>query len=206
MKKLQIIFLSLLVLVAFSQHADAYSFTISTEPDGTGTPATVEFEILGDGTNEITFNVTVLDPIADIRGVYFDIASGEFADFDIVGTDVTSFLTGTDIDTAGSPSSSINPVDPDGSFDVGVEIGTQGMSPDDIFSTSFTLFNDNALTLGDVFGVRLMSVGTEDDREGSSKLIGTYDPAPPVPETGTVFLLGVGLIGLTGASRKLKRT
>jgi len=78
-----------------------------------------------------------------------------------------------------------------GAFDVGVEIGTQGMSRDDIQTTTFTLSHDTeTLTLdlisGQTFGVRLTSVGPggEEGREDSLKLVGTASEVVPntVPE------------------------
>lgn len=213
MKKLLFVCLAILTAFSFSQVSEAYSFSISTDPYGTGDPAKAQFDILNDGTNEITFTLKVLEPQeADLRGVYFNITEGTLSNFNIVGEHITTFATGTEIVTAGQPSSSINPVAPDGSFDVGVEIGSQGIGSDDIFETSFILKNDFALTLGDVFGVRLMSVtidDPEDPRGGSSKLIGYYDPSEeppaPVPEPGSALLLGLGIIGLLGFIKKQKQ-
>lgn len=72
-----------------------------------------------------------------------------------------------------------------GGFDIGIEVGTQGIGKDDVRSVLYTFSHSSrALSLTDfseqMFGVRMMSVGTSaNSREGSSKLVGNT-PLPPV--------------------------
>ena len=124
--------------------------------------------------------------IADIRALFFDVS-----DDDLIGTltvdgdDVSGVEQSVDGDltSVGSNSNSINGVgsenpDHDGSYEVAIDFGTQGIANDDIQSTTFTLSSSlRDLTLDDIalesFTVRQQSVGEEGgSREDSDKLFG----------------------------------
>jgi hypothetical protein len=141
--------------------------------------------------------------IADIRGVFFNILDNSLLQgLNITGANVTRFATGS-IDRLGQG----NNINPGGPFEIGVEIGQQGLGGgDDIQSTMFTVAHSSqALTLAQFsnqdFGLRLQSVGLPgSNRDGSSKLGGTAPgSSQPVPEPGTIagtalFALGVRLL------------
>jgi hypothetical protein len=171
--------------------------------DFTGDDAEVLIEITGEGTNSITFDVQVLNPaFADLRGVWFnfDPFPSYSGDLTVTGADVTdySFIDNGVVDLGNGAT-----ITPEGPFDAGIEIGLPGIGGgDDFYGTSFTVsstYPEN-LYLGDYFGARLTSVG--ENREGSSKLVGTCSP---VPVPATILLFGTGLIGLVGVSRKFKK-
>jgi len=156
------------------------------EIDGDPKP-TILVKEMSDGSLQFT---VVLDPesenTGDLRGLFFDVADESLVDgLAVDGEHVTDEAcdangvsglgNGTSMNGAGR-----------GSYDVGVEIGTQGMSGDDIQTTTFTLSHDTeALTLdlisGQTFGVRLTSVGPggEEGREDSLKLVGTASELVP---------------------------
>jgi hypothetical protein len=190
MKKFVLVFVMACMLI-FPQMAMAYSVSL-TDFEGRGAEAVAT--ITGDGTNEITVELGLVDTVADWRGFFFNV-DGDLSNFNIVGDDVTQW------DASGNVTKLTNDVTMQGtklSFDVGVEIGTQGMSDDDISSTTFTIYNDYPIDLGDIFGARLTSVG--EDREDSSKLVG--HAAVPIP--APIILLGTGLAALIGIRRKIK--
>lgn len=156
------------------------------------------------GAGKVQFKVDVVrNPnIADIRGVFFNILDNRLLQgLNITGANVTQFATGS-INRLGQG----NNINPGGPFEIGVEIGQQGLGGDDIQSTMFTVAHSSqALTLAQFsnqnFGLRLQSVGLPgSSREGSSKLGGTAPASSqPVPEPGTIvatglFALGVGLL------------
>lgn len=155
--------------------------------DFEGRPGTAFAEITGEGTTSITFNLGLINTIADIRGFFFDVDGG-VSNLLIFGPDVTGFdASGNVTDLGGG-----NNVNGTGlSFDVGVEIGTSGIGSDDISSTSFVLTNDNPLMLGQIFAMRLMSAG--DDREDSLKMVGLRSV---VPEPSVLVLLGAGMLSV----------
>lgn len=156
------------------------------EIDGDPKP-TIAVKEMADGSLEFT---VVLDAdgenTGDLRGLFFDLADETLTDgLSVDGAQVTDAAfdangvsdlgNGANMNGGGR-----------GSFDVGVEIGTQGMSRDDIQTTTFTLSHDTeALTLdmiaGQTFGVRITSVGPggEDGREDSLKLVGTASEVVP---------------------------
>jgi hypothetical protein len=141
------------------------------------------------GNGDLQFDLGLVDTIADIRGFYFDLeGTGTFDNIDITGDDVTAW--NTDVTFTG----------PNITFDFFVEIGTSGAGNDDISTTSFLVSNATDFVLGDTFGMRLTSVGA--DREESRKMIGTYDSPDPVPESGTMILLGMGLLGIGAIGRR----
>lgn len=198
MKRSFLFFLLFSASLFLASFASAYPVTLS---NFTGDDAEVLLEITGDGTSNITFDAQVVNPgFADLRGIFFDFLNSPLpGDLTVTGTDVTSFLfVKNGVDDLGGGAN----IKPEGPFDAGVEIGTQGIGNDDFYSTQFTVssIGGNILELGTNFGARLTSVG--DNREGSSKLAGIYDGpvdppgVAPIPEPSTIFLMGLGLAGL----------
>ena len=204
-------------------NAASMNFTIN---DFTGADTQVKFT-LDDaiaGSGKVQFKVDYLstgsNTIADIRGVFFNILDDSLLKgLQVVGKNVTASKFGP-AGTVNSVGSSNNNLNGNGNqqnfFDAGVEIGQEGIggAKGDIQSTIFTLSHSSkALTLAQFsqqnFGVRLMSVGSGKNREGSSKLKGQapyYTPPPPppkkVPEPGTVAALGLFAVGALRVAKK----
>lgn len=189
--------------------AASLSFDVSETLSSDSTPAKVKLTLndTAAGAGKVQFKVDVVpNPnIADIRGVFFNILDNRLLQgLNITGANVTQFATGS-INSLGQG----NNINPGGPFEIGVEIGQQGLGRqgiDDIQSTTFTVAHSSqALTLAQFynqdFGLRLQSVGLPgSNRNGSSKLGGTAPgSSQPVPEPGTIvatglFALGVGLL------------
>ncbi|WP_370684456.1 PEP-CTERM sorting domain-containing protein [Nostoc sp. KVJ20] len=196
------------------------NFTIN---DFTGSDTQVKFTLDDSiaGSGKVQFKVDYLstgsNKIADIRGIFFNILDNSLLKgLQVVGTDVTNkqFGPAGSVTSVGSGSNNLN--GGGGSFDAGVEIGQEGIGQGkgDIQSTIFTLSHTSqALTLAQFsqenFGVRLMSVGSGNNRNGSSKLKGQapyYTPPPPppkkVPEPTTVVALGLFAVGALRIAKK----
>ena len=134
-----------------------------------------------DGTIKVDVSITDSALIGDLRGVFFDISADWMTDgITITGDDVTAYVTDEDGVKKVSNSVNINGeiLNTYGKFDVGVEFGTNGISNDDIQSTSFTIASaDGPLSLdlfeAQDFALRYTSVGEEDGaRDGSLKIGG----------------------------------
>ncbi len=172
------------LLITTTANADTITLT---DFEDRNAESFAEFTWLGNG--DLQFDLGLVDTIADIRGFYFDLeGTGTFDNIDITGADVTAW--DTDVKFRG----------PNITFDFFVEIGTPGVGNDDIGTTSFLISNATDFVLGDTFGMRLTSVGA--DREESRKMIGTYDTPNPVPESGTMILLGMGLLCIGAVGRR----
>ena len=161
--------------------------------------ASMTFELTGDLTVQVTvtetadgglqFDLAVLDGalIGDLQGLFFDLADDSLVSgLSVVGNEITDDQFRVDSVTNLGQGVNVNGeiVNEYGAFDAGVQIGTQGISRDDIQNTSFTLYHDSQdLTLADVslqdFAVRLTSVGEEDgSRDGSLKIGGVSGEEP----------------------------
>ncbi len=196
------------------------SFPIASSASSPVNAATLSFDVfeftgdnaqarlsLDDTGGVVKFTVDNVNPISDIRGVFFNILNDSLlSDLTVTGTSVTGFQFGP----AGMVSdlgngANITPK----KFDAGVEIGTPGIGKDDIHSTMFTVSRSSGVALSlaqfvnQDFGLRLTSVGS--DRTGSSKLVGTA-PSQPVPEPGTMAATGLIVAGYGLLKKKvLKR-
>jgi len=199
-------FAGLLACAVLGTAADAPALSFETlATPFTGSDTAVRITLTEAG-GDIVFTLSVEEGLADLRGVFFDIAndvllaglsaSGEFVTGFFATGDVIDLGHGGNLHGGGTPCP----------CDIGVELGTPGIGKDDIQSTSFVLsHNTESLSLADfseqLIGVRVTSVGDEDSREGSSKLRGTL---PPIPEPSTALLLTLGVAGLA-ASRRPRR-
>ncbi|MEQ8973719.1 MAG: PEP-CTERM sorting domain-containing protein [Coleofasciculus sp. C1-SOL-03] len=181
--------------------ADAAFVTFSATPF-TGNDAEVDF-LLEEVGNDVKFTVTVDSNVnggGDLRGVWFDIANDSLLDLDIdkMGSNIPEIQqnAGSVSDLGGDANLNGGGPNNPGNFDIGVEIGTQGASPDFIPSTMFTVKNIGLdQFLGQKFAARVTSVGS--DGEGSSKLSAVAPTeAEPVPEPltilGSATALGIG--------------
>ena len=153
----------------------------------------------------IKITVSVLEPLADLRGIFFHVADEALIDgLSVTGADVTDFLLesnqvdnlGGGANINGGGAANLGP------YDVGIEIGTQGIGRDDLSMTMFTLSHDTmaldlSLLAEQAFGVRLTSVGEIGNRGGSSKLQGFSPSLIPVPEpTSALILTALGLASI----------
>lgn len=151
---------------------------------------------------DLVFTLSVIGPgstVADLRGFFLQIGDESLLPgLTITGPNVTGSQfaanavtgvgTGNNLLGGGSPCP----------CDLGIELGTPGISKDDLRTVTFTLSHatqalDLTLVSGQRFGVRATSVGKPYCRDGSSKLAGVI---PVVPEPGTALLMGLGLAGL----------
>jgi Ca2+-binding RTX toxin-like protein len=161
-----------------SSFDDTLAFEIS---EFTGDAARANFA-LTDIEGGVEFSINVVEPLADLNGVFFNLADNSLiSGLSAQGTDVTDSAFGSNIDSVG------NAVITPESFEAGVAIGTAGIGTDDIQSTTFTLSHTSEELnldsfLGEAFGVRLTSVG--DSRNGSSKLAGTAPTEMDSPDDG----------------------
>lgn len=188
----RIALLGVLVALLFPAIGSAITLTPFT---GDASEVTITLDETADGAIEMVVEVT--SGVADIRGIFFDIADASLLDeLEITGLHVTDVRFGDVIDLGrganllggGSPCP----------CDVGVQIGLPGLKggSDDFMVTTIRISHldpmvdlDLGLLLGQAIGVRLTSVG--DDREGSSKLGGVV----PEPATGTLAAFGLVVLG-----------
>ncbi len=190
-----------------------------------------EVKITLDDTIEfgkVQFKVDVVpNPfIADLRGVFFNIANNSLLkDLMITGSDITEIVQRPGDVLATSTSS----IMPEGRFDIGVQIGTPGRLADDVRSTIFTISHpDIGLDIGQfttetekstqggpkelLFAVEVTSVGTVNGpRSGRSRLgagVGDrIDDKVTVPEPSAIVGLAVlGLGGLLLNRRRVRPT
>ncbi|MGG7565922.1 SdrD B-like domain-containing protein [Rhodovulum sp. DZ06] len=138
---------------------------------------------MADGSLKV--DVLLLDGalIGDMRGLFFDAPTSLIeAGMTITGDDLTGQVT--DEDGVKSVSKSVNikgeVLSTYGAFDVGLEFGTNGISKDDIRSTSFTISSTDPVTIDmfeeSDFALRYTSVGEEGgSRDDSLKIGGTSE-------------------------------
>lgn len=182
---------SITVISSALSAAHAASLSFSLNPF-TGSNAKVDITLddkaAGDGKVQFKVNVDRSVSLADIRGIFFNVADNvSLSGLKYVGSDITAFSAAGNVTSVGGNSNNLNGGGNSRSFDVGLEIGSEGLKggKDDFQSTVFTLSHSSmALNLSHFanqsFGVRLMSVGTANNREGSSKLDGSSPVLPPV--------------------------
>ncbi|HEX2552350.1 MAG TPA: SdrD B-like domain-containing protein, partial [Microvirga sp.] len=212
------------------------TFYISGEP---GVQITVE-EVPVGLTTGLKFTLLVKDEMAsgetqtdtgDLRALFFDVADESLlGSLSVTGAHVTkSVFKADDVSDLGN-GANMNGSGPD-KFDVGIEIGSQGMSADDIQSTTFTMVSSSgplSLSLLDKslfapgegsIAVRMTSVGqqggTDNERKDSLKLYRDLpDLPPPAPakaslgdtvweDTNGNGVQDSGELGISGATVRL---
>lgn len=140
---------------------------------------------------ELVFTVRVPDgsgTIGDLRGFFFDVTDESLIDGLVLssGAQVTEARFLEDRVSNLGKGANVNGeiVNTGGKFDAGIEIGTAGMSADDIQETSFRIAHtdqplDVSIFAGARFAVRYTSVGEEDgSRDDSTKSVG-FMQSPP---------------------------
>jgi hypothetical protein len=195
-------------VLAFAPAAFALSIEATATPF-TGNDTEVEIILTEIDDGDIRVDVTVVDGVADLRGVFFNLADDSLLEgLEVNGDDVTDFVVGDVIDLGqganlhggGSPCP----------CDFGVEIGTPGIGKDAFPTTSFVISHETEdLALADfaeqLLGVRVTGVGDSNDRGGSAKLSVRLpeDPTPvPEPSTALLLVLGLGLLKAGGLARR----
>jgi VCBS repeat-containing protein len=183
------------------------TFVINDTSTGSTDPL-VEVTITENADGTLTFTVTQLTSngayLGDLRGLFFDVT-----DETLIGTLsaaptslLTEFQQGNDtVRNLGQGVNMQGLLGSDGGYDVGIEIGTQGIGANDVRSFSFTLDSSLCdLTLDDFatvdFGLRIASVGQDTNGDGiidTSRTLAsrtgetTFDPITVQNDTTTVF-------------------
>ncbi len=143
-------------------------------------------EITVDGFTAVQVTLDALPGTqqADLRGYFFDISTNTFFNsLTATGTHVTTFENDGTVSNLGGGANINGSGEPD-EFEIGVQIGTAGASPDFIDSTTFVLSVSGVhFSLSELIGqgvaIRATSVddpATTTIESGSSKLFGTVPP------------------------------
>jgi hypothetical protein len=206
-------------VLSFPLSAGAYMVELSSHE---GLSGGGWVEVLNDGTNAVTFNLSLAeDTIADMRGFSFSLDG-------LITSDQLSYTVNSLVDANNdftpetvitnwpvvSPSAGMKGTKIE--FDFGAEFGDGGIGvgQGDIREISLTFSSVPDSLLLNVnennFGMRLMSVldPTTGDRSGSLKLVGgTEVPPPPssVPEPVSALVLGLGLAGIAGFRKRSRQ-
>lgn len=197
---------ALLILLGVQSAAAATIETLLTPFAGVDVEARIVLDDAALNPGEIEVTVEFTQGLADIRGVFFDVALDEA---DLSGLyaygspyitsfaygDVINLGFGSNLHGGGSPCP----------CDFGVEIGTPGVAWDDIQTLTFVLAHGSLMLDLDLFfeqsiGLRVTSVELDGKaRWGSAKLDGVL----PVPEPSTGLLLGLGLCAIALRARRV---
>lgn len=159
------------------------SITYDFADPSTGFRATCLIEEMSDGTLRFTIEVDQsTGTLGDLRGMFFEVADQSLLPtLSIAGDDITDSMIRADgVTNLGGGANVEGQVAREvGAFDLGVEIGRSGLKggADDIQSTQFTISSTaGPLSLAMFENVdtalRVTSVGGEDSRDGSLKLVG----------------------------------
>lgn len=142
------------------------------------------------GGIRMTIDIVDAPPTGDLRGFFFSV-DPFIADLALSGGPEISNFTAADDGVINIAGMNLNPSPRPGGvgFDYGFEIGTNGIGGGDDFQTvtvDLTSVSNGPLSL-DIFtdfGLRITSIGDtiNGDREDSSKLYGTPEGTPPIPE------------------------
>ncbi len=193
MRKLTMVLVAISMVMFLGNSVQAYTYYPPTY-DGTNVSADtyslesheglngeVQIEVIGNGTGEVQLQVSVVgDILGDLRGLFFDYDSA--SDIKITNSsDVTNWGAGDDLDKGLTNMMKGT----DQTFDAGAEIGTTGIGKDDISATTITLTSASAINIGEEFGVRVTSVGTEGNREQSRKYLYIGDEFGKIVEENT---------------------
>jgi uncharacterized protein (TIGR03382 family) len=201
-----------LVVCGVATQASALTVALSDVDN----PVELTFELTEDAGDILLEASIDAGYIGDLRAVYFTISDDSLLPGLVVtGADVTNVVVDAgNVSKAGAANTTMNGSG-FASFDVGVEIGTQGIGKDDIASTLLTLSHTSGLSLSlfdeQMFGARVMSLGL--DREDSAKALGStttglippdpiINPAVPEPVTGVTGLLALAGVGLASLRRR----
>jgi hypothetical protein len=153
---------------------------VATSCGGDGSQSLVSFTQGSAGTLTVTVKYTQ-PAYGDIRGFFLEFSpssrlAGKGSVCKLSGKDITSFERNTREFTSDT-NVNLNGCSGPSSYDLAAMFGTNGLSKDDVRSTSFTLeCKDYTLTVADVddarVGVRAQSVGSSaNNRNQSSKQI-----------------------------------
>lgn len=198
------------LLSAGAANAAVVSANLEDVTNGGGFFAQVTFEDIG---TYVKVTADIADPInvgltqGDILALGMQIADESLLGSLSFGTNIqapTGIVTGScqtanscDLFTGGSGS-------PGTGFDITVDLGTAGSEAGFIETLMFDIGGISAGQFVDqLVGMRVQSIeGVGGYTAGSSKLIGP-GPGTPLPEPGTLSLLGIGLLGVWRFRRRI---